>query len=111
MARETIIRLSDDLDGGEAIEEVTFALRGVDYEIDLSAKNVAALEKALEKFVTAGRKVSRRGVATTGRRSASTGAKEDLTAIRTWAKANGYRVADRGRVSTEVRDAFHAANS
>jgi Lsr2 len=109
MARETIIRLSDDLDGGEAVEELTFALRGVEYEIDLSAKNVTALEKALEKFIMAGRKVSRR-TPSPGRRSAATAPKEDLTAIREWAKANGYRVADRGRVSTEVRDAFYATN-
>jgi hypothetical protein len=110
MARETIIRLTDDLDGNDADEELTFALRGVEYELDLSAKNVAALEKALEKYIAAGRKVGRRTTRGAGRRSASADPKEDLAAIREWAKANGYRVADRGRVSAEVKEAFNAAN-
>ncbi len=108
MAKETFVRLTDDIDGSEAVEELTFALRGVEYEIDLNAKNVAALEKALEKFVTAGRRVRPLRAAT--RRSTGTTPKEDLNALREWAKANGYRVADRGRVSAEVREAYAAAN-
>jgi hypothetical protein len=110
MAKETFVQLTDDLDGSEAVEELTFALRGVEYEIDLNAKNAAALEKALEKFVVAGRKVSHRAPRSVGRRPSAATPKEDLVALREWAKANGYRVADRGRVSAEVRDAFHAAN-
>jgi hypothetical protein len=108
MAKETFVRLTDDLDGSEAVEELTFALRGTEYEIDLNSKNVAALEKALEKFITAGRRV--RPVRGTTRRSAGTTPKEDLNALRDWARANGYRVADRGRVSAEVREAYFAAN-
>jgi hypothetical protein len=108
MARETFVRLTDDIDGSEAVEELTFALRGVEYEIDLNAKNVAALDKALEKFITAGRRV--RPVRGVTRRSSGTTPKEDLNALREWAKANGYKVADRGRVSAEVREAYFAAN-
>jgi Lsr2 len=108
VARETFVRLTDDIDGSEAVEELTFALRGVEYEIDLNAKNVAALDKALEKFITAGRRV--RPVRGVTRRSPGTTPKEDLNALREWAKANGYKVADRGRVSAEVREAYFAAN-
>lgn len=115
MAKETLVRLTDDLDGSEAAEEITFALRGVEYEIDLSAKNVAALEKALDKYVSAGRRVSRGGGGGGARRARGAGRSsrrgEDVTAIREWARANGYQVSDRGRISTEVREAYEAATS
>jgi len=48
MATETITRLIDDLDGSEAERTVTFAWDGRTYEIDLSKKNVAALEKTMK---------------------------------------------------------------
>jgi hypothetical protein len=108
MAKRTIVRLSDDIDGGEAVEQLTFALRGVEYEIDLSAKNVAALERVLAKYIAAGRKAKRgRGPA---RRSGPSSAKEDLAGIREWARANGMQVSNRGRISAEVRAAFDAAD-
>lgn len=47
----------DDIDGGPAVENVTFALRGVEYEVDLSEKNLKRLEEALEDFMIAGREV------------------------------------------------------
>ncbi|MGV4985849.1 Lsr2 family DNA-binding protein [Streptomyces sp. NRAIS4] len=36
--------------------------------------------------------------------------KEQLAAIRTWARANGYEVADRGNPARKVLDAYFAAN-
>ena len=39
--------LEDDIDGGEAERTVSFAFDGVEYEIDLSAANAAALAEAL----------------------------------------------------------------
>jgi hypothetical protein len=42
VAKQTIERLIDDLDGTEGAETVAFALDGVSYEIDLSEKNAAA---------------------------------------------------------------------
>jgi hypothetical protein len=111
MAKQTQVRVTDDIDGSDADEEVLFAFRGAQYEIDLSARNVEALEKALARYVKAGREV--RPARGTTRRSATTrsakAAKEDVATMREWAKANGYRVADRGRVSTEIREAFQAA--
>jgi hypothetical protein len=43
VAKQTITKLIDDLDKGEADETVKFGLDGVQYEIDLSAKNAAKL--------------------------------------------------------------------
>jgi hypothetical protein len=48
VATETITRLVDDLDGGTAERTVVFGWDGHRYEIDLSKKNITALEKALK---------------------------------------------------------------
>src|SRR5262245_10209833 len=43
VAKETVTRLIDDLDGGEAHETVTFGLDGHVYQIDLSTRNAKKL--------------------------------------------------------------------
>jgi hypothetical protein len=61
VAQRTILELVDDLDGGKADETVSFALDGVEFEIDLSAENAARLRDTVAQFVgharrTGGRK-------------------------------------------------------
>jgi hypothetical protein len=51
VASKTVVELFDDLDGGRADETVRFALDGVEYEIDLSRTNAAALRDVLAEFV------------------------------------------------------------
>ena len=51
MAKRVVEILTDDLDGGEATETVSFALDGKAYEIDLGEENAAKLRGALEPFV------------------------------------------------------------
>jgi hypothetical protein len=60
VASKTVVELFDDLDGGRADETVSFALDGVDYEIDLSAANAAALRDALAEFVSHAHRVPNR---------------------------------------------------
>jgi hypothetical protein len=107
MAQRVQVVLEDDLDGGKADETVTFGLDGTTYEIDLSKKNAAKLRDALGSYVGAGRRVAGRRGGGRGRgrgRSAS-----DSADIRAWAKANGYEVSERGRISAEVREAYNSA--
>ena len=47
MAQRVNVVLVDDLDGNDATETVTFALDGVEYEIDLSEENAAKLRDSL----------------------------------------------------------------
>ena len=61
MARQTITRLIDDLDQSEADETVRFGLDGVQYEIDLSAKNAAKLRDLLQPYIAAGKRINRAG--------------------------------------------------
>ena len=112
MAQKVQVILVDDLDGGEAEETVSFSLDGVSYEIDLSAGNAAELRDALASWVGHARRVG--GRASVGRRAAaaprSRSGNRDLTAVRSWARDNGFSVSDRGRVSSEVLTAYDAAH-
>lgn len=108
MAQRVQIILEDDLDGGDASETVTFGLDGVTYEIDLNDKNAAALREALAGYVGAGRKVA--GRRRSGSASSSRSSSGELSKIREWARANGFEVSDRGRISQKVRDAYAKAN-
>ncbi len=51
MAQTVIVKLTDDIDGGDADETVTFALNGQKYEIDLNENNAKALREALAPFI------------------------------------------------------------
>ncbi|HEX3590353.1 MAG TPA: Lsr2 family protein [Pseudonocardiaceae bacterium] len=51
MASKTVVELFDDLDGGRADETVTFSMDGVDYEIDLSKANAAALRDVFTEYI------------------------------------------------------------
>jgi hypothetical protein len=111
MAKRVHVVLEDDLDGGTADETVSFALDGVSYEIDLSRANAAKLRDALAGYVGHGRRV---GAPPRGRaRRSGTPARTDreqLQAIREWARANGHQVSDRGRIAASVVEAFNAAH-
>ncbi|SDC79328.1 histone-like nucleoid-structuring protein Lsr2 [Nocardioides lianchengensis] len=110
MAQKIHIVLEDDLDGSEASETVTFGLDGSNYEIDLNDKHAAALRDALATYVGHGRKVG--SAPRRGRKAAATSATSGPSAreIRDWARENGHDVPDRGRVSSEVREAYDAAH-
>ena len=104
MAQQVNIVLVDDIDGTPAEETVSFALDGKEYDIDLSSKNAAKLRDAIAPYIGHARKA-------TGRRRGGRAAGGPSPAdIRAWARDNGFNVPDRGRVSSEVRDAYAAAH-
>jgi hypothetical protein len=109
MAQRVNIVLEDDIDGSDADETVTFALDGVTYEIDLNGKNAAKLRDALAPYVGHARRAA--GRRSTGRGPAGRGAtKRDLADVRQWARSNGHKVSDRGRISAEVQAAYDKAH-
>lgn len=114
MARRIVHQLVDDLDGtvlevGDG-ETVLFSLDGTAYEIDLTDENARALRSAFEPYVTAARRLSSGSAGSSGsaakRRRAG---QQDYSAIRAWAKENGYQVSERGRVPASVIEAYEAA--
>jgi hypothetical protein len=107
MAQKVNIILVDDIDGSDAVETVTFGLDGATYEIDLNKKNAAALRDALGGYVGHGRKVTgSRGRRATTKTNMGPTARE----VRDWARSNGFKVPDRGRIPGDVREAFDKAN-
>lgn len=102
----TSIIQTDDFTG-EATEDVTnvrFAMNGVEYEIDLNAKNKHTLESHVQQFIDRARKV-------TGKKSKGAAAPRDrgeASKIRAWAKDNYDGINQRGRMSAEIVAAYHA---
>ena len=113
MAKETVTRLIDDLDGGEAHETVTFTLDGQSYEIDLSSRNAARLRNALAPYLDSAKRLAGRGGspgirAARGRpRVGAGGDREQNQAIRAWAQRKGLEIAARGRIKQEVVELYH----
>jgi hypothetical protein len=115
--------LYDDLDKTEGnVEVVRFGYNGSDYVIELGPKNLKKLDDFIRPYVDAARteepELPRvpRGVGRprtrteAGSSSGSGDSKEQLAAIRTWARAAGHTVGDKGRISQTIRDAFEAAH-
>jgi hypothetical protein len=110
MATETITRLVDDLDGGVAERTIVFSWDKTSYEIDLSKKNIAALEKALKAYVGAARTVRQPSGSARRRGTRSVSSRRvDLQSIRDWARANGYTVSERGRIAASIIEAYEAS--
>ena len=102
----TTTEFIDDLDGGSATGTVSFSFDGTNYEIDLSKKNKTAMEKVLKPYIDHARKA--RGARRTQAKAATR--RQNLPAVRAWAKESGFEVSDRGRVSQEIIDAYAAAH-
>jgi hypothetical protein len=108
MARQIITMLTDDLDGGEADQTVTFGLDGISYQIDLSGKNGLKLRQAMEPYIQAGSKLGRDGIVRSAGRSAggSPTNRNENAAIRAWAQQQGYEVNERGRIAVTIVEAY-----
>ena len=114
MARRIVHQLVDDIDGtllevGEG-ETVHFALNGVAYEIDLTNSHAEALRDALAPYIEAGRRAAGSTATRSSaprRRSAAT---SETVEIREWAKKQGMKVSERGRIAADVLEAYHAAH-
>lgn len=112
MATITKVTRVDDIDGSGAAESVSFALEGVEYEIDLNEAHAQELRDALATYVAHGRRSgARRGRAPRASRGRQGAVDRDqISVMREWARANGYQVSDRGRLSSAVVSAFEAAH-
>ncbi len=108
----------DDMDGSYNATPVTFGFNKKTYELDLSSKNLKALEKALDPFISAASKGTVKAPAR--RKRAIKEIKEvkevkDTTspAFRRLAREhgikNGMKIGARGRVPAAVLDSYSAS--
>lgn len=102
MAKKTITTLTDDITGKEADYSVRFSIDSDQYEIDLSEDNYAALHSALAPFIKSARKIG-------GRKNSRAGSTAgETSAIREWAKSQGIKVSERGRIASEVVEKYRS---
>jgi nucleoid-associated protein Lsr2 len=106
VAQRTQILYVDDIDGSEAEGTVRFGLDGADYEIDLNKKHADKLAKAIRPYIDAARKVSSSRRAARGSRPA----RHDQSDVRAWARAQGLKVSDRGRIPADLLARYESAH-
>ncbi len=109
MAKTVIVKLTDDIDGGDADETIRFSLDGRSYEIDVSQANATRLRAALQPFIDKGRVT---GGAPRTRRPTPSGSvertmyselpEEEKARFRAWAKMPTARRISDARVKSWV---------
>lgn len=109
MATRTHVYTFSDISGAENASAVEFALQGTTYTIDLTKGEQAELFRLLSPYVEKGRKLTGRT-----RRSSTSGAGRSTkpgiyNRVKDWGRANGHTVADRGRPSKALVDAYEKA--
>ncbi len=115
MAKQTVIHMTDDLDGSEATQTVDFSYRGKTYSIDLNDSNASDFDDALAPYITAAEKAGdgHSSSRSSGRRAAAPRQRSsgdvDPKAVRAWAEANGVAVSPRGRIKADVLEQYRAA--
>jgi hypothetical protein len=110
MAKTVIVKLTDDLDGGDADETVHFSLDGKSYEIDVSSANASKVRDAFRPFIEKGRSSNRssRAVATPAGGSSSEKtlfsrlSSEEKGRFRAWANMETARRISDARVNSWV---------
>jgi nucleoid-associated protein Lsr2 len=122
MAQRVQTILISDLSGDEVEtggESISFSYKGVDYTIDLTAKEAASFEKAIARYVEHARKAGR---TRTGRSASSSGARsgapsdarhshvERIGNMKRWAEEQGIDYPKRGRLPKSLIEAYDAAH-
>ncbi len=120
MAQKVQVLLVCDLhdDEVEGTETVAFGLDGSGYEIDLCEEHAAELRDDLASYVGAARRAGRSGAPAQRRSSSGGGSRPKATSsgggnvseVREWARANGFEVSERGRIASNVLEAYEAAH-
>jgi hypothetical protein len=96
--------VESDLTGEPDAATTTFGLGDTWYEIDLTPEERKKLEEALKPYLKVSRKAGKPAPVT--KRVVPKTTPEEREKIRAWGKANGYEVADQGRVPKKVMEAF-----
>lgn len=104
------VAVTDDLDGKPLPEDTTpvrLSHDGKTYELYLSGANRKKLVDTLDKFTRNATPISE---PRKSQKRSRTSSSPDFAAIREWAKENGHEVSSRGRIRSEVVEAYRAAN-
>jgi hypothetical protein len=105
----------DDFDGSPATQTIRYGFADDTYEIDLNDEHAQEFEGLVNRYIERSRKVAevqpqpqprqRRGRRGGGERRSP----EELGAVRQWARAQGFQVSDRGRITADILAKYDAA--
>jgi hypothetical protein len=110
MVQRVITERFDDLDGSEAVKTVRFGYAGREYEIDLNEEHASQLDEVLATYVERARRVDRAQPRRARRAEDERRDPEELRAIRQWAREQGLKVSDRGRIAADIVEKYDAAH-
>src|SRR5580698_4146289 len=107
MAKTVVVKLTDDIDGGDAAETVYFSLDGNAYEIDVNSANAAHIRAAIKPYIDKGRPSSTGAKTRSPRQTGSSGEKtlfsklssDEKTRFRAWANMETARRISDARVN------------
>ena len=105
MATVIVENLIDDLDKSPADESISFTFEGAHYQIDLNNKHAKRFREQMAPYLDAGRRV--RSTAT--RRSRA--GRDRSESVRSWAREQGIKVSDRGRIAATIMAQYDAAHA
>lgn len=111
MATQVYESLICDMHGDtevEAVQSNEFEIAGQAYKIDLCETHQAQFMRAFTKFTEHAEEL--RGSGGKQRGNARRGNDTDPAAIRDWARTKGMKVAERGRIPSEIVDAYKQAH-
>jgi nucleoid-associated protein Lsr2 len=106
VAQRTQVLYVDDIDGSDAEGTVRFGFDGTDYEIDLNKKHADQLAQAIGPFIAAARKVPSSRRPARGVRAG----RQNLSDVRAWARDQGIKISERGRIPADVLAKYNAAH-
>jgi hypothetical protein len=116
MAQRVRTILISDLSGDEVEsggESIPFSYRGVDYTIDLTAKEAKGFDKAIAMYIEhASKSASKSARARPGRPSSRSGTHhaERIGNMKKWAADQGIDYPKRGRLPKSLIEAYDAAH-
>ncbi|MGW6257700.1 histone-like nucleoid-structuring protein Lsr2 [Streptomyces sp. NPDC055085] len=116
MARKVVTTCTDDLTGemSENISAHTILINGAGVQIDLTDDNYEALLAILTPYLHAEGARRIRGITISRKNSRTRKRVESDDApskVRSWARANGFNISDRGRMPSSVHKAYKEAHS
>lgn len=100
------------IDSSESIDKVlpaVGAMFGVEVQVSSSSTATSTAVREENRPTRGRRNATKRTPRKPATTRPRTGKSDDSALVREWAKANGYHVADRGRISAAIRDAYRAA--
>ena len=125
MASKSVVMRVCDLhrESVQAVKTIRVSWEGARHQLDLCTDHLGEVESTVNSWLRAttpsnGTRRRARGAAkaagkaskhTPAKRSSSAASANTSRELRAWAKAKGFPVSDRGRISSEVRTAYEAA--